>query len=1314
MKKMYAITLMILLLGTTTIAQKNVNQIVQNYLSSNAKEVGLKAADIAEWKITDIVPSINPDIQHVYIKQMHQGIPIQNGTYKLTLKNDKITYEINQFTRNIAEKTAGITASLSAENAILKVVNAHNLRAPSNLTITKSSGSVYEYAHSGISLEPIKVSKTYLSVDDKLHLTWNVSLYQLDGNHWWNVNIDAATGNILQTTDWVISCSFDDPNHSDHKHTTVTTLSDDWHGSTNAAKNGDTPEFVGGGSYNVYPLGIESPSHGDRVVITDPANALASPFGWHDTNGAAGAEFTTTRGNNVLAQDDVNGNNGSGTSPNGGSALNFNFPINFNSTPSSFLPAATTNLFYWNNIMHDVWYQYGFTEAAGNFQENNYGRGGVGSDSVNADTQDGSGTNNANFATPPDGSNPRMQMFLFTNPTRDGDFDNVIIAHEYGHGISTRLVGGPGTNALGGSEQMGEGWSDWFGMVMTIRPGDDRTTARGVGTYAIGQPTTGPGIRPTRYSPDFAVNSTTYDNVSNLVVPHGVGYGFATILWDMTWDLIDQEGYDPNQYTGTGGNNIAMALVVEGLKNTANNPGYVSGRNGILQADQDLYGGQYNCLIWDAFARRGVGVDAIENSNGGTNTNADQISSFTSGCTGPPPPASCNSTVSNLPYSEGFENDFGLWSQDVSDDIDWTLNSGGTPSDGTGPAAADEGTFYIYVEASGEGAGFPNKTATLNSPCFDLTGVNQPEATFSYQMTGNAVGVIYLEARDDASQTWTELWSLSGDQGLAWQNVSVSLSEYPGTTQLRFRATTGVSWQGDIAIDNFNLEGTSDTDTQAPTVPTNLVVTDITTTTVTLAWNASTDNIGVTFYDVFQGVSNLGQVAGTTATITGLTEGTNYQFSVRANDEAGNVSDNSNTVSATTTTSGCVATASAPYTESFESGLGQWTQDTGDDVNWTRDSSGTPSGNTGPSSGSEGSFYVYVEASGNGVGFPNKRAILNSPCFDLTGENVANISFDYHMFGATDGGRIDLEISADGGASWASLWNATGNQGNQWNTVQIDLSTYTGATSQLRFNRITGGTWQSDVAIDNIKLSVGENNDPPSGYCLANGTNSSEEYIARVQIGSIDNASSRNAAGYQDFTNLSTTISGNTNITITPEWPGNTFNEAYAVFIDWNRDGDFTDPGETALTQSATQASPITGTITVPSGAVQGATRMRVALRYNVVPVACGSFNFGEVEDYIVNVSTSASFGPSEIQIDNNEFVTEEFSIFPNPVTRGDLHINVKGFKAETVVIYNLLGQIVHKGVFTNSLNVSKLEEGVYIIEVATGTSKLIKRFIKK
>ncbi|WP_299685959.1 M36 family metallopeptidase, partial [uncultured Dokdonia sp.] len=847
MKKMYTFFLTAFLLGSTAIAQ-NMDGIIQNYFGKHTEksETGFSSQDVSEWRVTDIVPSLNPQIQHVYVQQMYQGVPIQNGTYKLTVKNGEVTWEINQFISDLGAKASVTQASLTPESAIMSVVNAHQISTPTNLNSTQKSKDVFVYENSGISIEPIQVEKVYLYQDGALRLTWKVSIYPLDGEHWWSVNVDATSGSILRTEDWVVSCNFGTPDHSNHGHETTVVEETIEMGPVAYDMTAMDAAFVGGGTYNVYPLGIESPSHGNRALVTDPANATASPFGWHDTNGSAGAEFTTTVGNNVTAQDDTNGNNGTGSRPNGGSSLNFDFPLNLNNNPSTFLPAATTNLFYWNNIMHDVWYQYGFNEASGNFQENNYGNGGAGSDSVNADAQDGSGTNNANFATPPDGSNPRMQMFLFTNPTRDGDLDNVIIAHEYGHGISTRLVGGPGTNALGGSEQMGEGWSDWFGLVMTIRPGDDRNTARGVGTYAIGQPTTGAGIRPTRYSTDLAVNGTDYGDIGGLAVPHGVGYGFATILWDMTWDLIDLEGYDANQYTGTGGNNIAMALVTEGLKNTANNPGYVSGRDGILQADQDLYGGQYNCLIWDAFARRGVGVDAVENSNGGTNTNTDQVISFTSGCTGPPPPATCNSTVASFPYAEGFENTLGAWSQDTSDDIDWTINSGGTPSNSTGPAAANEGTFYIYMEVSGDGAGFPNKTAILNSPCFNLTGVSSPSASFSYQMTGNSVGTIRLEAREDGSQTWTEIWSQAGDQGAAWIDENVSLAAYNGTVQLRFRGTSSTSWQGDIAIDGFGIEGTQAGDTQAPSVPTNLAVTGVTTSSVALSWNASTDNVGVT------------------------------------------------------------------------------------------------------------------------------------------------------------------------------------------------------------------------------------------------------------------------------------------------------------------------------------------------------------------------------------------------------------------------------------------------------------------------------------
>ncbi len=1292
------------------------NGIVQDYLTESTTKSSLTQQDVAEWRITDVVPSMNPSIKHVYVQQMYQGIPIENGRYKLTVKNGKVTWEINNFIDDLSKKSSSAYASLSPENAILKVVGNHQLPSPSKLIPSRSNGTLV-YHDSGISLEPIKVDKVYYYKDGALRLTYKVSIYQLDGQHWWNEHIDATTGNTLHTDDWVISCNFGSEEGDTHTHT-VHDKASTAHG---AISYEEAAAMVGGGSYNVYPLGIESPNHGNRAIVTDPANATASPYGWHDTNGSAGAEFTITRGNNVLAQEDTNGNNGTGVSPNGGASLDFDFPLNLSSAPSTFLPAATTNLFYWNNIMHDVWYQYGFTESAGNFQENNYGKGGLGSDSVFADAQDGSGTNNANFATPPDGNNPRMQMFLFTNPTRDGDLDNVIIAHEYGHGISTRLVGGPGTNALGGSEQMGEGWSDWFGLVMTIRPGDTRDTARGVGTYAIGQPTTGAGIRPTRYSPDTAVNGTTYSDIGGLSVPHGVGYAFATILWDMTWDLIDLEGYDSNQYTGTGGNNIAMALVIEGLKNTANNPGFVSGRDGILQADQDLYGGQYNCLIWDAFAARGVGVDAVENANGGTNTNSDQTVSFTSGCSGPPPPASCDATVAAFPYNEGFENTLGAWTQASGDNFDWTLRTGTTPSSSTGPSGAFEGTHYIYVEASSPN--FGSKTTILNGPCFDLP-TTAATVNFHFQQTGNSVGTNRLEVRQDGQETWTEIWSQSGDQGANWIEADVSLAAYANSTvQLRFRATTSDSWQGDMAIDAFEITTGAAPDTQAPTVPASLTAGNATDTTIDLSWNASTDNVGVTGYDVYQGATLLGEVAGTTAQVTGLTPATAYSFRVRAKDAAGNISGFSNTATATTTggtSGGCTGGVAAyPYSESFEANLGLWSQASGDDLNWTRDAGGTPSSGTGPSTGSSGSFYMFVEASGNGTGYPNKRAILNSPCFDLSGETAATFTFNYHANGSGTMGNITLEASDDDGASWTSVWSETAHQGNAWQTVNVDMTAYTGGSVQLRFNRLTGNTWQSDVAIDNTRLTAGGGSqNPPSGYCASNGNIITDEYIQRVQIGSIDNATGASSGGYGDYTNLSTNLSSSNTITITPAWTGTVYSEGYAVFVDWNRDGDFTDAGETVFTRSATTATPITGSFNTPSGASNGPTRMRVSMKYNGVPTACESFQYGEVEDYIVNIGSGSSFTSNDgsgLNVSNQDSLDSfEFSIYPNPVSRGQLNINVQGVDADTYTIYNLLGQTVRSGTFNSTLDVSNLDAGVYMIEVTVGTTSMNKRFIKQ
>lgn len=160
-----------------------------------------------------------------------------------------------------------------------------------------------------------------------------------------------------------------------------------------------------------------------------------------------------------------------------------------------------------------------------------------------------------------------------------------------------------------------------------------------------------------------------------------------------------------------------------------------------------------------------------------------------------------------------------------------------------------------------------------------------------------------------------------------------------------------------------------------------------------------------------------------------------------------------------------------PYNEGFENTLGEWTQSNSDDIDWKVNTNETPSLNTGPTSASEGTYYIYVDASVDGTGYPNKRAILNSPCFDLSGLTRASLSFDYHMYGDTDMGSIDLEISTDNGASWTSIWAQSGNQGNSWLSVNLDLIAYIGGNLQIRFNRFVGSTWQADIAIDNFTIT---------------------------------------------------------------------------------------------------------------------------------------------------------------------------------------------------------------------------------------------------
>ena len=138
---------------------------------------------------------------------------------------------------------------------------------------------------------------------------------------------------------------------------------------------------------------------------------------------------------------------------------------------------------------------------------------------------------------------------------RDGSLDNGVITHEYGHGISNRLTGGPSNvNCLNNAEQAGEGWSDFFALALTARPGDHGTDARGIGTWLFGQAPDGPGIRQFPYSTDLNVNPHVYDDIKLTgAEPHAVGEIWTAMVWDLYWNMVDRYGFTANIYTGTSG-----------------------------------------------------------------------------------------------------------------------------------------------------------------------------------------------------------------------------------------------------------------------------------------------------------------------------------------------------------------------------------------------------------------------------------------------------------------------------------------------------------------------------------------------------------------------------------------------------------------------------------------------------------------------------------------------------------------------------------------------------------------------------------------
>lgn len=780
-----ALTTAAVLAVPATAAAQEPRDIARDYLTQNAAQFGVSAADVADTTVTSQYVTAGTGVTHVNLNQRYNGLDVAGGHVTVNVGADKqVKYAAGRLLK-VAPATS-TTPTLSVTGAVESAADELGLEEPERLSVVQRKGAETTLTDGGISSAPIGAKQVFHPVGDELRLAYQVTIDDATDSHLWFVTIDARTGEELARDDWT---DHDDLDELESRLGREGAPAAPKARAFQSAFTLASPNPVNDGSaYRVIAWPAESPNDAVRSLVGNPADSLASPFGWHDVNGVAGADFSTTQGNNVHAYLDQDANNAPdfNSSPRGGAALRFDFAADLTEHAQNYRNAAVTNLFYSNNMMHDVLHRFGFDEVAGNFQANNYNRGGGEGDYVRAEAQDGNGTNNANFGTPAqDGGTPRMQMYVWPGSTttfgqpnvltikgkdgpsfgagwsrftpaptkaglanqtlvyggngcndaafpasrpakkwiavvdggttactylqrvlvaqalgatavvvahdaagnppvltgsmideapvipavavtqadgtaikaliaagpapkaslakspthpgiRDGDLENGIILHEYGHGVSNRLTGGPGINCLGGNEQAGEGWSDFLALSLLMDPTkDDPNGPRGMGPYALFQPDRqGAGIRPRPYSRNMEIQPFTYDSIktggwlggATLALPHGLGHGWASVLYDMTWDLVDKYGFNPNLYGSwnSGGNLRAIQYVIDGLKFQGCFPGLVAARSAIIAAAEVRSGGADTCTLWASFARRGLGYSAVQ----GTTDRNDNSEAF--------------------------------------------------------------------------------------------------------------------------------------------------------------------------------------------------------------------------------------------------------------------------------------------------------------------------------------------------------------------------------------------------------------------------------------------------------------------------------------------------------------------------------------------------------------------------------------------------------------------------------------------------------------------------------------------------------------
>ncbi|KAJ3014930.1 UNVERIFIED_CONTAM: Fungalysin/Thermolysin Extracellular metalloproteinase 5 [Siphonaria sp. JEL0065] len=535
---------------------------------------------------------------------------------------------------------------IPADQAVLMFAQANGLAVTDKLQVKKDpagSGGVIVLGAS-FAMAPILASQKYYQTADSLVHAWDLNINMMD--NWQNAFVDSATGKVIAVSSWTsdakktaaaAAAAAKKAKAGKKTKAAAAAAAAGAAGAVAAASNpvGQAPTIqvtpgvpLTPATYNVVPMGKTDPAqNGGLTSLTSPWNLQASPNGWHVVGTT---QNTDLQGNNVIAQSNPNNI----ADPNAlavlprptNSNLLFQAPFDPAQGPTlaSNRDAATTNMFYVANAMHDILYNYGFTETAGNFQISNNGKGGVANDPVFANSQDGSGTNNANFASPPDGQVGIMRMFTFTltTPNRDGALENDVVAHEIVHGLSNRLTGGPANaNCLQTLEAggMGEGWSDAFALMVSLPDTNTRTTDVITGGYVLGNTK---GVRNFPFSTSTTTNPLTFSSLNTLNEVHNIGEVWTSMLFEVMWNMIDVSGKTPaaqlvSSAGANTGNSDLMLLLIQGMKMQPCNPTFIQAKAAIVAAEAAMFNGKYACAIANGFAKRGLGVNAASTGNPG-------------------------------------------------------------------------------------------------------------------------------------------------------------------------------------------------------------------------------------------------------------------------------------------------------------------------------------------------------------------------------------------------------------------------------------------------------------------------------------------------------------------------------------------------------------------------------------------------------------------------------------------------------------------------------------------------------------------------